>query len=610
MTEFSTPNDGLSTPRDFVQSGWDYFRDLGGRWINLVQTALGDIDDYEIPTISFDANFDLTVDYGSFVRPVMPEVPDLDTIDVDLPALPEPEPVVLEDIGPAPAEPDFSGLTFNPPAPPSTALPTLPSDIQPVLDDIVLPDVPTYTMPVAPTLYDLNLPEAPDIEIPEFDVERPTFDVELPDTAFNWQEVAYDSTLLTAAQANLESMIAGGTGLPAAIEQALFDRGRGRADLLARKRVAEKAEELGARGLYDASEFVAATLDKAREEARSEAAGHNRDITIEAAKWEIENVRFALTQAVGLETALLRVNSEMNQRALEAAKIAHDIQVAVFNANVTRFNLDVEMFKADAQVFRERLQAKIAEVDVYRAQIEGQKVIGDINEGLIRAYSEEVRSIHALAELYRAQVDGARAQAEINTQRLEQARLRIQGFSEEVRAYGAAQDAYRTQMEGAIGNVRYFEAVGSLYGRRVDAYRTLGDLTRTQLQAQTASIDATARTFDARARMYSAEGDIIGAEAAAHDRTAQLRLAVASARNQSALQNAQINIQQMVQRATLYVELLKAKSQVVNQLAASTMSGVNFGASYNGSLSHGYNMSVGYNYSGEAAEYTGSPPSF
>jgi hypothetical protein len=325
----------------------------------------------------------------------------------------------------------------------------------------------------------------------------------------------------------------------------------------------------------------------------------------------------------------------MNQRALEAAKIAHDIQVAVFNANVTRFNLDVEMFKADAQVFRERLQAKIAEVDVYRAQIEGQKVIGDINEGLIRAYSEEVRSIHALAELYRAQVDGARAQAEINTQRLEQARLRIQGFSEEVRAYGAAQDAYRTQMEGAIGNVRYFEAVGSLYGRRVDAYRTLGDsyiqraqlgleqqklqwdgfgrqldLTRTQLQAQTASIDATARTFDARARMYSAEGDIIGAEAAAHDRTAQLRLAVASARNQSALQNAQINIQQMVQRATLYVELLKAKSQVVNQLAASTMSGVNFGASYNGSLSHGYNMSVGYNYSGEAAEYTGSPPSF
>jgi hypothetical protein len=628
-------NSGLNTPRDFVQSGWDYFRLIGGQWITLSQQALGDITNFDITPIAFDATFDLTVDYGSFVRPVAPVVPDLGTIDVDLPAAPTNDVITIPDLGEAPAEPDFTGLTYSPPAAPDAAMPTLPPDIQPTLDEVTLPDLPTYVLPDSPTLYALDLPDPPSIVLPEFDAERPTFDFDTPDTAFNWQEVAYSSTLLDAVKDNLASMLEGGLGLPAAIEQAIFDRGRSRADVLARKRVQERAEDLGSRGLYEPAGYLARALDQAREEGRAEAAGHNRDITIRAAEIEVESIRFALQQAGALEIALLRQNSEINQRALEAAKIASDIQVQVFNALVNRFNLDVTMYQADAAVFRERLQAKVAEVDVYRAQIEGQKAIGDINEGLVRAYAEEVRSIQALADMYRAQIEGAKVASEMNTQKLEQARLRVSAFSEEVRAWSAQQEGYRSQVEAQLGNVRVYEAVGNLYSRRVEAYRIKGDAyiqqgqfqlaqqtlgwdgyraaleaARVTIQAQAGAIDATARTFGARASMYEAEGRITEAESAAHDRTAQLRLAVANARLAAAQTNANMQINQSIQIGTLYLEQLKAKAQVVSQLASATMSGVNFGASYSGSLGHAYSMNVGYSYSGEAADYNGTPPSF
>ncbi len=618
--------DGLNTPKDFVQSGWDQQRDWAGGYITMSKEAITDLTSLQIVPIQFDAQFDLTIDYGTFVRPVAPEVPELGTIDVTLPTVPTVTPVSIRDLGDAPSEPDFSNLTYLPPAAPTAQMPEAPTDITPALEAITIPDAPEFTLPDLPTLYDLNLPDAPLITLPEFAGVRPTIDMTgyLPDRALNWQEVAYSSTLLDTIKVHLADMITGGLGLPADVEAAIFDRGRSRADMLADKRVAEAAEELGHRGLIEPAGYLAARLDRARVDGRAEAAGLNRDITIRSADVQIESIRFALTQAGALESTLMQLNGQINQRALDAAKVASDIQVAVFNALITRYNLDVEVFKAEASVFRDLIQAEIAKAEVYRAQIEGQKAIGDVNESLIRAYAEQVKSVQALADIYRAQVEAARARGEINTQRLEQARLKIQTFGIQVDAFGKQQDAYKTATEAALGNVRVFEAIGNVYGRRVEAYKVKGEAyiqegqfqisqqqlgfdgfkaalegSRTLIAAQTASIDATARTFAARAGMYQAEGAVVAAEAASNDRTASLRIEAARARLEAILKSTDARINQNIQISGLYIEQLKSKAQVISQLAAATLSGVNFGASFNGSMSVGTNYGVGFNYSGD-----------
>lgn len=630
--DFEIRNGGLATPRDFVQSGWDYIRSKSGDLLDLAQLAVGDIANFQYEPIQFDFNVDLNPEYGTFVRPVAPVVPDLGDVDVTLPTQPTVSPITIPDLGTAPAEPDFSGLNYAPIAAPDAPMPTLPTDLQPVLDVITVPDAPTFTLPALPTLYALNLPDPPTITLPEFTGVRPTFDLEAPDSAFNWQEVAYNSTLLDAVKTRLQSMMDGGLGLPPHIEQAIFDRGRNRAEILSRKRVQEVAEELGNRGLYEPAPYLAHRLDQAREHGRAEAAGQNRDITIAATQIEVESIRFAITQAGALEIALIQQNSALNDRALRAAQVGHEIAMTVFNAQVELAKLDVELFQADAAVFRDRIQAAIAQAEVYRAQIEGQKAIGDVNESLIRAYAEQVRSVDALANIYRSQVEAAKARSELNTQKLEQVRVRVQAFGAEVEAWKGLQESYRIAQEGELGKVRVFEAIGNVYGRRVEAYRTKGDAyieqgrfqlaqqglqwdgyrgalegVRTIIAAQTGTIDARARTFAARAGMYQAEAQVSASEMAAYDRNAQLRIEAVRAKMDILGKGIELRITQANQIGTLYVEQLKSKAQLLTQQAASLWSGVNFGASYSGSLGVSYGYGKNYGYSGDTVD---SNPSF
>ena len=99
----TSANNGLATPRDFVQSGWDYFRTHGDELLLLSQQAIGQLGNYNLNPIVFDFTFDLTPDYATFVRPEAPVVTDLGTVDVDLPAVPAVEPVSIRDVGDAPA---------------------------------------------------------------------------------------------------------------------------------------------------------------------------------------------------------------------------------------------------------------------------------------------------------------------------------------------------------------------------------------------------------------------------------------------------------------------------------------------------------------------------
>lgn len=627
----------LHTPRDFVQSGWDFFREMGGTWITYAQQAIGDLTNLDIVPITFDdASLDLNVDYGSFVRPVKPDAPELDEISTDVPTAPEVEDVEFRDAGDAPESPDFSNLSFSPPTAPSTPLPTPPADDDVVLETIVIPEMDPYNLPSPKQLYELNIPDAPELPEVEFEAERPEFDFDAPDGTFNWQETAYSSDLMDSVKANLQSLIDGGLGLPAAIEQALFERGRERADTLGLARVQQAENLMASRGIYEGGGYMRATLEKARFEARTDAAGHNRDITIEAAKITVESVRFGLSQAATLEIALLQENSQINQRSLEAAKIAKDVSISVFNAHVSRYNLEVELFKADAQVFLNRIQANIARAEMFKAEIDAQKAIGEINEGLIRSYIAELQSIDTLANIYRSKLEAAKVAGEINVQRLEQARIKVQTYATRVEAWGKEQDGYRTQVEAAMGNVRMYEVVGNVYARRCEAFKSINEsyfqqaqarievqklgfagfnaeleAARALLAAQVARNNSKAQLFSSQADMYSAEGQVAAAESAAQDRTNELRVRVATARLESILKITDSRINQNAQIYGLYVEQLKAKAQVVSQLAAATMSGVNFGASYSGSLNFGYQNSASLSWNGEApdfgASYAGMP---
>src|SRR5690606_8254268 len=117
----------------------------------------------------------------------------------------------------------------------------------------------------------------------------------------NWAEPKYESELLDDLMLQVRSMMAGGTGLPAAVEDALFSRARERLSAETQRAVQEAFDTWAGRGFSMPPGMLTKAVSVAQEEGRLKAAELNRDILVEAAKWEIENIRFAVQQGMALE---------------------------------------------------------------------------------------------------------------------------------------------------------------------------------------------------------------------------------------------------------------------------------------------------------------------
>lgn len=612
------------TPSVLVEQAWTRFQEMSNTWVERSALQI-DLLGYlgTPPTIAWETPPSIEVDLSTFVRPVAPVAPTVPAVAVTLPTAPELSSVSVADADPVPTEPDFSGLGYVKPDAPTQAFPTRPTDLDVSLADVVVPDAPAYTMPAEPSLYTLDLPTLPDLTLPTFDGVRPDTIVDLPQQTFAWQYQQYDLTLVNSIKSNLSGMMLNGLALPPAVEAAIFDRARGREDVLTNQAVQDGLSDLADRGIRQPAGLASRMLNRIRAEARQRASSASRDLSISIAQQNVEAVKFAIAQAISLEVAMVQANTQQNDLTLRAAQAQQAIVIDLFNARVALHNAQWEGYKADAQVFESRLRGLQAQVDAYRAQIEGQKAIGDVNESLVRAYGERMRALNVLADFYRSSIDAAKAKAEINTQKLEQVRLRLQAYGQDIDAWGKAWDGYKAQVQAELGNTQVYETLGNVYGKRVDAWRTKRQsdleasrvalevenqkleryralLTGAQIdsQVQLAAVDAVLRQYSTQGSVYAAEGQVAAAEAQAMDRNASLRIEQARLAVDTANSNNRLRADYALKAVDQAIETNRAKAQILAQLAAATLSGVNFGASISGSLGVSNSYSVGY--SGDA----------
>lgn len=598
-----------------VNEGWRYFN---GKSTELLDKATMQLNGIATPLLSMTApviSFTMPpIEGGTFARPVAPTAPTVREVDDAVPDAPALAQIALEALPPMPVEPDFSGLAYRAPTAPNVAVPTRPTDLDVVLDPVSVPAAPSFVMPADPAQYALSLPVIPDMQIAPFAGVRPTLNLQAPTDGLNWNYQAYDTTLIDSIKGQLHAMTLNGLALPAAIEQAIFDRARGREDVLSAQQTSEATRMLASRGLRQPAGLMAKVLTRITTQARLTSSGASRDLAIEIAKENIESIRFGLSQAIALESTLLQQHVAVQGLVLDAAKAAHAALIAIFESQVALHNAQWEGFKAEAQVYETQIRAKAQEVEIIKARIDAEKVKGDINEGLVRAYGEKVRALSSLADMYRAQVDAAKAQGEINVQRLEQVRLRLQAYGMDVDAYAKQWDAYKAQADAEATGIRYYEALGNVFGQRVSAWRgqveaqssraqtqlavngqaldlfraTLAGVT-TRVQAQSANVSAATQVFSAKTALFGTQGQVSAAESDAANRTAALRMDQHKLLFDSARENARMAADFGIKRAELAVEASRGASQVWGQLAASVLSGVNLGASTSQSGSWSWN---------------------
>ncbi|MCS7001226.1 MAG: hypothetical protein NZ518_00100 [Dehalococcoidia bacterium] len=606
----------VSPAISFVSSGYGTFLPLATSQVATSNAYLQNLASLQIQPITASVSFSWQPNPSIFAAPQPPARP---TISSSISA-------------PNIAVPQFSETYQGTTAPtenvprPLLAIPSAPSYVEqplPARPTITLPtppSEPSLTLPDLPQLSQITLPTPPTITIPPFTAVAPVIDFTAPIESWSFSPTEYVSTLEAAIKAKLHAIFAGGTGISAAIEQAIFARGAQRAYMEEQRQVAEAWDLFAARGFDSPPGTLVARIENAREIGAMARAEINRDTLIRVHESEIEQLRFAIQQAIQYDQVLGNLHYVFEDLLFKAAQFARDTAIQIFNSKVALFNAKVALFEAQARVYREQIQAEIAKVEIYKAQIEGAIAQARLNDALVQTYVAQVQAVQTMVEMYRsrvaaftAQIEGERAKLELYRAELAAIVDRGRIFEAQVAAYRARIDAERAKVEIYDADVRAYATRVTAWGEaeraRVEAFRTRLaayqsqleaiktqlEVARTGIEADRAKAQALASLYDADAQIYAASGQIAQAQSAAYDRTQEVAMRAEQTRVEVASQDAERALRQHIALTQLQVEVARAVAQISSQLASAITSAVNFGASVNLSDSRSRDCNVNLN---------------
>lgn len=586
---------------DLVSEGWTLWRDTALSAVADTNAFLQDLQDVNLTPISTAIEFDIPVDLGvPFDKPLVPAEPDLifqnvvPPNDVNIPDL------SLIDFE---AAPDFDAV------PPALSIIPVPGDLEaeapvgpPDSVAIVLPDVPVIVLPDVPLLEDITLPLVPTTTIPVFAGVEPTLDIDVPPNTFDFVYEDYVAQLPTLVT-TINTLLGGGTGLPPAIWDALWERARDREQVTGDKLIQEVTDDWASRGFSLPGGVLDKKIVAARQEVQNASNTLSRDIAIKEAEMEVENVRFAVAQGIAYETMYISLHNQKMQLTFESARYAMEVVVQLFNSEIAYQNIQLQTYLANVQVYKTLIEAEMLEIEVYKAQLEGQKLVGDINQQYVVLYNSTIQGLLAEVEIYKGELEGVNALVNVNRSEIEAFTAQVEAFTAEVDAKDSEVKMYAARIGAEESKVNLYNSEVNAFAGLVGAYKTENDSLiaqeqlklqnneftlekfKAQIQKYSAYIDAEAKrvtsgvgVYDGQARMYTAELGAEQSRVVADSRQFDLALQEGKTETSVELSEAQLNIDQLLRTMSLEIEKAKTLSQVQSQLAASAMSAVNLSA--------------------------------
>ena len=510
---------------------------------------------------------------------------------------------------------DLEGIPDAPVAipvtiPESPAMAAVAAPDRPSIDtNIAIPDAPAIDMPSMEALEQIRIPEFSFPELPTFDATPPsTAALTVPNAFINWQPTQYESEMLDDLSAQVKAMMAGGTGLPPAVEDALFSRARERDSAETTRAVQEATDTWAARGFSMPPGMLAKQVDVIREQGRLRAAELNRDIMTQAAQWEIENLRFAVQQGMALEQLTQNLFENLAKRLFEAARFQAEAEISVFNAQVGLFNAQNAAFQTLAGVYRTKLDGALAKLTAYKTAVEGQVALGQINQQRVEVFKARLAAVQSSVELYKATMQGASVRAETIKNQFDAYRADVQAFAERIGAEKVKFDAYEARIKGESAKVGMMEAQARAYASTVQAVANkaevkvkaaqikleaarakvsafLGnvDAYKARTSAELANVQAATSRFQGQVEAWRADAGARAANAELKSRFADMTSRTGIAYSEMQITQYQAKMQKAVQEAQLSLEAAKSLGQYTAQLAAGAMSAAHVSASIGGS---------------------------
>ena len=493
---------------------------------------------------------------------------------------------------------------------------------------VEIPDPPKIDMPEMEALEKITLPDFVFPDLPTFDATPPNASgITVPNVFINWAEPVYASEVLDELQAKVKEMMAGGTGLPAPIEAALFARARERDSGETSRQVQEAVDTWAGRNFSMPPGMLAKQVDVAREVGRLKAAELNRDILVQAATWEIENLRFAVQQGLALEQLTENMHENTAKRLFEVARFHAESQINVFNAQVSLFNAQNAAFQTLAQVYRTKLDAAISKLTAYTTAVEGQVALGQINQQRVDVFKAKLQAVQSNVEVYKALMQGASVRADTIKNQFDAYRADVQAYAEQIGAEKVKFDAYEARLKGESAKADVLDSQARAYASTIQGLANKADIkvkgaqikmeaARTKVSKFLADVDSYKAALQANlsnvqygTSVFQAQVEAWRAGASANVASAEMQSRFADMNSRTNIAYAEMQIseytakmQNAVQQAQIALEAAKALGQYTAQLAAGAMSAAHVSASISGSgsanssESNSTSTSTSYNY--------------
>jgi hypothetical protein len=488
-------------------------------------------------------------------------------------------------------------------------------DLDTTYDKPILED---YTLPAVPTYEDLNIPTVPSIDYYTFDLAAPDGSyVQVPDNKFIFENSDYSSTLVDAVSAELIQRLAGGTGIPVDVEYAIWQRGKDREVKNQGKTEDEILAKNATRGFQRPPGSVMAALDMAAQESQHKIADLSREIMIKQAELEQSNIKHAIETAISLENTLSNSYNQYMNRALDAAKYVQQIAILLYEAQVTKFQVELQAYTAAAEVFKIRTQAELTKAEIYKAEVEGQKLIVDLNNSKVQLYIAQIEGIKQAVDIYKTEWEAVQTQIQAEATKIELYKSQVDAYTAEISGYSAEVGAYAERVRAEAAKADVYDSQVKAFASRIQAYASQVDAGRTiattyiasdelNIKAALAKIEAIVKETEIQTNVFRAEVDKYRAQAQAtateNDGLATIQNAYNQKLNVEAsyavgATNAQIAYYNYLRQATegsagLALESLKGSAQIASSLTAAAMSGVNLSSSV--SLSNSLSESHSY----------------
>lgn len=597
---------------------------------NTFKSAMEALGDFEFgadpPAPTAPALPDLTVPGGSVIAspsaPVAPAIEamignvappldriaqidaELDKIIAEIPEFTSSVPAIT--IPPAPQPIDTSGM------------PQRPS----IDTEVTFPDAPVVAMPSLPALTPITIPDFVFPTLPTFDLALPEFTDSAPAAVIAWSEPEYASEDLERIQAKIRDMLAGQSGLPPAVEDALFGRLQGRNDHAAMLAVQTAVQTFASRGFTMPPGMLAAQVNAIVHENQLKANEASREVYVKAQETLIQQLNVAIERGLALEQMNMNLFTNTLNRALEIEKFRLEQGVAIYNAQVQAFNIRSQAYAAAATVFKIRTDAALVRLEEFRARVEAAKATGELNQQLVATYEAQVRAVGTQVDLYKVGMEAAKVQTDVIQGQIQLYKSDLDAYATRVSADKVRFDAYEAQIKGEVSKAQVMDAEARAFASRVQAISTGAQLGIQKVQArlsastndtqrfvalvgqESAAVSAVSANYSARVNAFSAElqkytaeigRDTAGRELSIKATEAQIRAYLALYEAEIAKFNG--DAQRVVQKGQITAESLRVMAQYAAQLAAGAMSARNLGMSMGGNVGSSDSLSRNYDYS-------------